>query len=55
MVNEMVADPSMWKDLFYVTTKNGGLCLRLLTERYQACKYNTVAHFYKETNGQKSL
>jgi hypothetical protein len=33
----------------------GGLCLRLLTERYQACKYNTVAHFLQRDDGTREF
>jgi hypothetical protein len=55
MINEMVGGPALSKDLFYVSTKNGGLGLRLLTERYQACKYNSVAHFLQRDEGTKKF
>jgi hypothetical protein len=48
IINEMVGGSGLSKDLFYTTTKNGGLGLRLLTERYQACKYNTKPTFTKK-------
>jgi hypothetical protein len=43
----MVGDPALSKDLFYTSNKKRGLGLRLLTERYQACKYNAIAHFFQ--------
>jgi hypothetical protein len=55
MINEMVGGPALSKDLFYTSTKNGGLGLRQLTERYQACKYNTVAHFLQRDEGTKEF
>jgi hypothetical protein len=33
-------------DLFYTSWKNGGFGLKLLTERYGACKLNNIAHFF---------
>jgi hypothetical protein len=55
MINEMIGGPALSKDIFYTSTKNGGLGLRLLTERYQACTYNTATHFYKEMMEQENL
>jgi hypothetical protein len=47
IINEMVGGPALSKDLFYTANKKGGLGLRLLAERYQACKYKTIAHFFQ--------
>jgi tRNA A-37 threonylcarbamoyl transferase component Bud32 len=33
IINEMIGGPALSKDLFYTANKNGGLGLRLLTER----------------------
>jgi hypothetical protein len=55
MINEMIGGPALSKDMFYTATKNGGLRLRLLTERYQACKYNTVAHFLQRDEGTREF
>jgi hypothetical protein len=55
MFNEMIGGPALSKDLFYTSTKNGGLGLRQLTERYQACKYNTIAHFMQRDEGTKEF
>jgi hypothetical protein len=43
----MAGGPALSKYLFNTSNKNGGLELRLLTERYQACKYNAIAHFFQ--------
>jgi hypothetical protein len=55
IVNEMVGGPVLTKDLFYMTTKNRGLCSRLLMERYQACKYNTIVHFLQRDDGTREF
>jgi hypothetical protein len=55
MINEMIGGPTLSKDMFYTSTKNGGLRLRLLTERYQACKYNTVANFLQRDEGTREF
>jgi hypothetical protein len=55
IINEMIRGPALSKDLFYTATKNGGLRLRLLTERYQACKYNTIAHFLQRDDGTRGF
>jgi hypothetical protein len=55
MINEMIGGPALSKDMLYTSTKNGGLGLRLLTERYQTCKYNTVAHFLQRDEGTREF
>jgi hypothetical protein len=55
IINEMVVRPALSKDLFYIANKNGGLELRLLRERYQACKYNTRAHFFQRDEGTRKF
>jgi hypothetical protein len=51
----MIGGSALSKNLFYAATKTRGVGLRLLTERYQARKYITIAHFYKETMEQENL
>jgi hypothetical protein len=55
VINELVGGPGLSKDLFYTANKNGGFGLKLLTERYQACKYNTIYPSSKEMREQESL
>jgi hypothetical protein len=55
IINEMIGGSALSKDLFCTTNKNECLGLRLLTERYQACKYNTIAHFFKKMTEQENL
>jgi hypothetical protein len=55
MINEMIGGPALLNVMFYTSTKNGGLGLRLLTERYQAYKYNTVAHFLQRDEGTREF
>jgi hypothetical protein len=55
MINEMIGGPALSEDMFYSSTKNWGLGLRILTERYQACKYNTVAHFLQRDEGTREF
>jgi hypothetical protein len=55
IINEMIGRSALSKDLFYTATKNSGLGLRLLTKRYQACKYNTITHFSRRDNGTRDF
>jgi hypothetical protein len=55
MINEMIGRPALSKDMFYTSTKNGGLGLIQLTERYQACKYNTVAHILQRDDDTREF
>jgi hypothetical protein len=55
IINEMVGGSALSKDLFYTANKNGGRGLRLLTERYQACKYNTITHFSRKDEGTRKF
>jgi hypothetical protein len=42
----MIGGPSLSRDIFYTSGENGGLGLKLLSERYAACKLNNIAHFF---------
>jgi hypothetical protein len=52
---EMKILPTLSKGIFYSANKNGRFGIRLLTERYQVCKFNTITRFYKETKEQEIL
>jgi hypothetical protein len=55
IINEMVGGPALYKDVFYTANKNRGFGFLLLTERYQTCKYNTVAHFLQRDQGTRDF
>jgi hypothetical protein len=45
IINEKIGTPFL-KDMFYTSWKNGGLGIKTLRERYFACKFNNLAHFF---------
>jgi hypothetical protein len=46
IINDLGGVSSLSDDLFYTASKNGGLGLKNLSERYLTCKYNRMAHFF---------
>jgi hypothetical protein len=46
LINGRIGGPALSKSLFYTSWKNGGLDLKNLRERYFACKFNNLAHFF---------
>jgi hypothetical protein len=43
----MIGGHTSSSDLFDTSWKFGGFNLKKLTERYEGCKLNAIAHFYQ--------
>jgi hypothetical protein len=53
-LNDMIGGSSILKNFFYITIKNEGLGLKMLSGRYLACKYKSDTHFSLEIMTSRS-